>query len=83
MMPEMDGYAVLRHIRALEDEAAKNVPIVALTALAFDFLRYSPKQPVESWGCSLDAEISVEQERCTPNGLQQGVGKVRGLLFLE
>jgi PAS domain S-box-containing protein len=34
MMPEMDGYAVLRHIRALEDEAAKNVPIVALTAFA-------------------------------------------------
>jgi CheY-like chemotaxis protein len=33
MMPEMDG-AVLRHIRTLGDEAAKNVPVVALTAFA-------------------------------------------------
>jgi PAS domain S-box-containing protein len=34
MMPGMDGYAVLRHIRALDDETVKNVPIVALTAFA-------------------------------------------------
>jgi PAS domain S-box-containing protein len=34
MMPEMDGYAVLRGIRALNDERAKNVPVVALTAFA-------------------------------------------------
>ena len=34
MMPEMDGHAVLRHIRTLEDELAKDVPVVALTALA-------------------------------------------------
>jgi CheY-like chemotaxis protein len=34
MMPEMDGYAVLRYIRALSDETAKAVPIVALTAFA-------------------------------------------------
>jgi PAS domain S-box-containing protein len=34
MMPEMDGYAVLRHIRTLGDEAAKNVPVIALTAFA-------------------------------------------------
>jgi PAS domain S-box-containing protein len=34
MMPEMDGYAVLRHIRTLSDEAAKNVPVIALTAFA-------------------------------------------------
>ena len=33
MMPEMDGYAVLRQIRALDDETAKAVPVVALTAL--------------------------------------------------
>jgi CheY-like chemotaxis protein len=34
MMPEMDGYAVLRHVRALDDELAKMVPVVALTAFA-------------------------------------------------
>jgi CheY-like chemotaxis protein len=34
MMPEMDGFAVLRHIRALGDEEAKNVPVIALTAFA-------------------------------------------------
>jgi PAS domain S-box-containing protein len=34
MMPEMDGYAVLRHIRTLNDEAAKNIPVIALTAFA-------------------------------------------------
>lgn len=34
MMPEMDGYAVLRHIRALSDETARTVPVVALTAFA-------------------------------------------------
>ena len=34
MMPEMDGYAVLRHLRTLGDEGAKNVPVIALTAFA-------------------------------------------------
>jgi CheY-like chemotaxis protein len=34
MMPEMDGYAVLRQIRTLDDEMAKDVPVVALTAFA-------------------------------------------------
>jgi PAS domain S-box-containing protein len=34
MMPEMDGYAFLRQIRALDDEMAKAVPVVALTAFA-------------------------------------------------
>jgi PAS domain S-box-containing protein len=32
MMPEMDGYAVLRHIRNLDDEVAQTVPVIALTA---------------------------------------------------
>jgi CheY-like chemotaxis protein len=34
MMPEMDGYALLRRLRTLDDEAARNVPLVAMTALA-------------------------------------------------
>ena len=34
MMPEMDGYDVLRHIRTLEDKKAKIVPVIALTAFA-------------------------------------------------
>jgi signal transduction histidine kinase/CheY-like chemotaxis protein len=34
MMPEMDGYAVLRRIRKLDDEVAQTVPVVALTAFA-------------------------------------------------
>ncbi len=44
MMPGMDGHAVLRHIRTLEDEAAKNVPVVALTALAGAENRFKTQQ---------------------------------------
>jgi PAS domain S-box-containing protein len=34
MMPGMDGFTVLRHIRTLDDEVAKTVPVIALTAFA-------------------------------------------------
>lgn len=34
-MPEMDGYEATRIIRALDFEAAKNIPIVAMTANVF------------------------------------------------
>ena len=35
-MPEMDGLEATRQIRAMEREDAKNIPIIALTANAFD-----------------------------------------------
>ena len=35
-MPEMDGLEATTHIRALDREDAKTVPIIALTANAFD-----------------------------------------------
>ena len=44
MMPEMDGYAVLRQIRTLDDETVKNVPVIALTALAGAENRFKTQQ---------------------------------------
>ena len=35
-MPEMDGYEATRQIRALDDKEKSNIPIVAVTANAFD-----------------------------------------------
>ena len=35
-MPEMDGLEATAAIRALDREDAKNIPIIALTANAFD-----------------------------------------------
>ncbi len=34
-MPEMDGYQATRHIRALDSDRAKSIPIIAMTANAF------------------------------------------------
>jgi CheY-like chemotaxis protein len=34
-MPEMDGYDATRQIRAMKDEHAKKIPIVAMTANVF------------------------------------------------
>ena len=35
-MPLMDGYEAARMIRAMEDQAKANIPIVAVTANAFE-----------------------------------------------
>lgn len=35
-MPNMDGYTASRKIRGMEREDAKAIPIIALTANAFD-----------------------------------------------
>ena len=43
-MPVMDGYEATRNIRALEDKAFAAVPIVAMTANAFDEDRKSAEE---------------------------------------
>lgn len=35
-MPVMDGYEAVKHIRALENEGLANIPIIAMTANAFE-----------------------------------------------
>ena len=35
-MPIMDGYEAVKHIRALENEGLANIPIIAMTANAFE-----------------------------------------------
>ena len=41
MMPVMDGYTATRKIRALDDPARAKIPILAMTANAFDEDRYN------------------------------------------
>ena len=43
-MPVMNGYQATRAIRALEDEQLRNVPIIAMTANAFDEDRRKSKE---------------------------------------
>ena len=50
-MPRMDGYAATRAIRALPDVARASVPIVAMTANAFDEDRR------QAFGCGMDGHV--------------------------
>ncbi|MBR6233066.1 MAG: response regulator, partial [Erysipelotrichaceae bacterium] len=58
-MPEMDGLEATRRIRALKREDAKKIPIIALTANAFD------EDVQKSLQAGLNAHLSkpVEPER--------------------
>ena len=51
-MPNMDGYTASRKIRGMEREDAKAIPIIALTANAFDEDR---KKALE---CGMDGFLS-------------------------
>ena len=51
-MPKMDGYTATREIRTLKDPKCANIPIVAMTANAFDEDR---KKALE---CGMDGFLS-------------------------
>ena len=51
-MPVMDGYEATRRIRALEDPLLSNIPILAMTANAFEEDRKMAKE------CGMDGFLS-------------------------
>ena len=70
-MPEMDGLEATKRIRALERDDAKNIPIIALTANAFD------EDVQRSLQAGMNAHLSkpVEPERLF-NTLEELIGRM-------
>jgi len=64
-MPEMDGYAATRAIRALKNERAKTIPIIAMTANVFreDVERCMASGMNGHVGKPLNTEVVLEQLR--------------------
>ena len=56
-MPEMDGLEATRAIRSLEREDAKTIPVIAMTANAFD------EDVQQSMQAGLNAHLSKPVER--------------------
>ncbi len=70
-MPVMDGYEATRQIRALSDSALSTVPIVAMTANAFDEDR---KATLE---CGMNGFISK------PINMEEVIGALHSVLRKE
>ena len=69
-MPEMDGLEATRRIRAMNRSDAKNIPIIALTANAFD------EDVQRSIQAGLNAHLSKPVE---PNVLYETLEKLIGI----
>ena len=61
-MPVMNGYDAARAIRALEDPAQANVPIIAMTANAFDEDRRAALEAGMNGHVSKPIDMEVLQE---------------------
>ena len=67
-MPVMDGYEATRRIRSLDDSALSSIPIIAMTANAFDDDRRAAE------GCGMNGFISK------PINMKEGVQELNDVL---
>ena len=68
-MPQMDGYEATRQIRALDDKTKSEIPIVAVTANAFEEDR------------KISMEVGMNGHLAKPYDVPEIMSTLKGLLF--